>query len=126
MPQREIDRIVRGDARESSETSASQSVSTRTSPSDSGSVRNLDQDYAEKIRNFVWASEEERERCSIFMGLNAHHPVRRLAEELSLAADHPQRHRQVKPGAFLAQIGRRQVDGHALAIRKLETAVSQR
>ena len=46
---------------------------TRLSHSDSANIRNPDQDvsYAEKIRNFVWASDEEKERGSIFMGPNA-------------------------------------------------------
>jgi excisionase family DNA binding protein len=73
VPQMEIERIVMGQARESAEITAAQPVRTRATVSDSATVRNLDQDvsYAEKIRNFVWASEEEKERCSIFMGPNA-------------------------------------------------------
>jgi excisionase family DNA binding protein len=71
VPQMEIDRIVRGEPRETDQIMAAQPLITRATVLDSAIVRNPDEAYAEKIRNFVWASDEEKERCSIFMGPNA-------------------------------------------------------
>src|SRR5712664_797181 len=52
--------------------------------------------------------------------------VQLFAEKLSLAAHQTQRHGQIESRPFLPHIRRRQIDRHALPMRKLEPAVSQR
>jgi hypothetical protein len=50
--------------------------------------------------------------------------VELLAEELSHAAGQAQGHWQIKPRAFLADIGGCEIDGHTLAVGKFISAIS--
>ena len=52
--------------------------------------------------------------------------IENFAEESSLAAEKAQRHRQIERRAFLANVRGREIDGDALAGRKIEAAISQR
>jgi hypothetical protein len=52
--------------------------------------------------------------------------IQNLPEKCALAAHQPERHRQIKRGAFLANVGWSEVDGHGLSSRKIEAAVSKR
>jgi hypothetical protein len=49
-----------------------------------------------------------------------------FAEKLSLAPDEAQRHGQIESRAFLAHIGRGQINRHALAVGKLIAAIPKR
>src|SRR5580658_4304699 len=42
------------------------------------------------------------------------------------AADQSQGHREIERGAFFANVSGSQIDGHSLAMRKLEAAVAKR
>src|SRR5580692_2147671 len=55
-----------------------------------------------------------------------HHAVQQLAKKLSLAADQPERHRQVESPTFFAQIGRCQVNRDALSVRELISTIARR
>ena len=50
----------------------------------------------------------------------------RFAEERTQTAEQPQRHRKIEPGAFLAHVGRREIDGHTLPVGEFVAAVFQR
>ena len=52
--------------------------------------------------------------------------VENFAEKCPLAAENPQRHRQIERGAFLANIGGREIHGDRMLEWKIEAAVSQR
>src|SRR6266446_937920 len=54
-----------------------------------------------------------------------HHLVQLLAKKLSLAAHQPQGHRQIESRSFLSHICRRQIDRHALPVRKFKSAIPQ-
>ena len=55
-----------------------------------------------------------------------HALVERLAEKMTHAASQTQCHRQIERRAFFTNVGGSEVDRNALAMRKLERAVSQR
>lgn len=55
-----------------------------------------------------------------------HHLVENFAKELPLTTHHAQSHGQVAAGAFLAEIGGRQINGYASAVGELKSAVVER
>ena len=52
--------------------------------------------------------------------------VEDFAEERALAAENAQRHRQIERGAFLANVGGREIHGDEVIERKIEAAISHR
>jgi hypothetical protein len=50
----------------------------------------------------------------------------RLAEKSSLASEDAERHRKIEGRAFLANVGRRQIDGNALRRGEIEAAIFER
>ena len=73
------------------------------------------------------ASAADRAYAAVKRQLTEEHVgVQQLSEKRALAAYQSQGHRQIECGAFLADVGRRQVYGNSLVGRVIETTVSQR
>ena len=54
-----------------------------------------------------------------------HVRIQNFAEETSLAAGQTESHRQIERGAFLTDIGGREIDGNCVSRRKIEAAIAQ-
>ena len=55
-----------------------------------------------------------------------HALIEHFAEEVAHAADQAETHGEIEGGAFFANVGGSEIDGDALAVRKLEAAVAER